>query len=57
MLLILGICEAAFNNFIPLQSELNCNLKWQNWMVGIFVAFGVQLLLVVVATVAFAKLC
>ena len=30
---------------------------WQNWMVGIFVAFGVQLLLVVIATIAFAKLC
>lgn len=30
---------------------------YTNWMVGIFVALGVQLLLVVIATVAFAKLC
>jgi len=29
---------------------------YTNWMVGVFVALGVQLLLVVVATVAFAKL-
>ena len=28
----------------------------QNWMVGVFVALGAQLLLVVIATVAFAKL-
>eukprot|EP00440_Ansanella_granifera_P050876 gb/GFBE01055141.1/.p1 GENE.gb/GFBE01055141.1/~~gb/GFBE01055141.1/.p1 ORF type:complete len:315 (+),score=70.33 gb/GFBE01055141.1/:1-945(+) len=32
------------------------NAAYTNWMVGVFVALGVQLLLVVAATIAFAKL-
>lgn len=53
----IGHLWGSILQFHPATKWVNCNLKWQNWMVGIFVAFGVQLLLVVVATVAFAKLC
>ena len=49
----------VFENVWPKSDMISIMIQWtwQNWMVGIFVAFGVQLLLVVIATIAFAKLC